>query len=132
MNKGGRPYSYGRMAATSQRAFSSLLAGLFFLFRMPLFHVCRPLPESRQRHLRSRAPPVHRRRYLPPERHLLPAGHHYFRAATRPPASAGNCPLLSAAREKRSTSKETLTEVVFYSLVQLIWRVFVFKTTAYT
>ena len=47
------------------------------------------------------------------------------------PASAGNCPLLSAAREKRSTSKETLTEVVFYSLVQLIWRVFVFKTTAY-
>ena len=37
MNKGGRPYSCGRPAATSKRALFSLLAGLFFLVCRPLF-----------------------------------------------------------------------------------------------
>ncbi len=50
MNKGGRPYSCGRVAATSQRALSSLQEGLFSLlggpfsfFCMSLFLFCRPL-----------------------------------------------------------------------------------------
>ena len=43
MNKGGRPYSCGRVAATSQRALSSLQEGLFSLLGGPFSFFCMSL-----------------------------------------------------------------------------------------